>query len=347
MEDSSCNKAAPELLDSCYVWIYSMLGWNKFLSAHCVCGCLCYIPPGVTLYHETVCNYVFTRPSPLSLFVSFWFFVCVRAISPSSDPGLSGDAGPGARGVCQPPLPRRRHPESQTPLVEERHGPAAQILQTALSHRWGVFKCCRQRMRSGRYCLPHLIGAVLQTNSAAVRQHCRDLFFFFKPRQCRNNKSSKFKLVLAPFFFFFLLLLKNACRQYYFVVLSVYLYSVRRWWNRDCGHPLLLSSFFCTSDKINTRTPLKWMKRERGQIKWNILCVRRWQLLIQPAFFFKDTLSISEGRRAEWGTTPSFYGLVLIKGEFIGCVWVITCGNSLLSTLRHSNMGGSARFTDT
>lgn len=178
MEDSSCNKAAPELLDSCYVWIYSMLGWNKFLSAHCVCGCLCYIPPGVTLYHETVCNYVFTRPSPLSLFVSFWFFVCVRAISPSSDPGLSGDAGPGARGVCQPPLPRRRHPESQTPLVEERHGPAAQILQTALSHRWGVFKCCRQRMRSGRYCLPHLIGAVLQTNSAAVRQHCRDLFFF-------------------------------------------------------------------------------------------------------------------------------------------------------------------------
>lgn len=203
MEDSSCNKAAPELLDSCYVWIYSMLGWNKFLSAHCVCGCLCYIPPGVTLYHETVCNYVFTRPSPLSLFVSFWFFVCVRAISPSSDPGLSGDAGPGARGVCQPPLPRRRHPESQTPLVEERHGPAAQILQTALSHRWGVFKCCRQRMRSGRYCLPHLIGAVLQTNSAAVRQHCRDLFFFFKPRQCRNNKSSKFKLVLAPFFFLF------------------------------------------------------------------------------------------------------------------------------------------------
>lgn len=28
----------------------------------------------------------------------------------------------------------------------------------------------------------------------------------------------------------------------------------------------------------------------------------------------------------------SFYVLVLIKGEFIGSVWVITCGNSLFST---------------
>lgn len=33
-----------------------------------------------------------------------------------------------------------------------------------------------------------------------------------------------------------------------------------------------------------------------------------------------------------------FYGLVLIKEKFIGCVWVITCGNSLLSALRHSKV---------
>ena len=144
------------------------------------------------------CVIMFSLAPHRSPCLSLLVFVCVRAISPSSDPGLSRDAGPGARGVCQPPLPRRRHPESQTPLAEERHGPAAQILQTALSHRWGVFKCCRQRKRFSRYCLSHLIGAVLQTNSTAARQHCRDLFL--KPRQCRNNKSLKFKLVLAPFF---------------------------------------------------------------------------------------------------------------------------------------------------
>lgn len=42
----------------------------------------------------------------------------------------------------------------------------------------------------------------------------------------------------------------------------------------------------------------------------------------------------------------SFCGLILIKGKFIGFVWVITCGNSLL-TFRYSNVGGSARFTET
>lgn len=33
-----------------------------------------------------------------------------------------------------------------------------------------------------------------------------------------------------------------------------------------------------------------------------------------------------------------FYGLVLIKEKFIGCVWVITCGNSLLLAFRHSKV---------
>lgn len=61
---------------------------------------------------------------------------------------------------------------------------------------------------------------------------------------------------------------------------------------------------------------------------------------------FKDTRSISEGKSRKEHDYP-FYGLVLIKSEFIGCVWVITCGNSLLSTLRHSNKGGSARFSNT
>ena len=114
MEDSSCNKAAPEPLDSCYVWIYSMLGWNKFLSAHCMCGCLCYIPPGVTLYHETVCNYVFTRPSPLSLFVSFGFlFVFARSVPPvilvypetqAQEPGVSASLHCHADGIPNPKL---------------------------------------------------------------------------------------------------------------------------------------------------------------------------------------------------------------------------------------------------
>lgn len=155
MQNLSCNKAAPELLDSCYVWIYSMLGWDKFLSAHCVCGCLCYIPPGVTVHHETVCNYVFTRLS--SLLVCVFGFVCVCASSPSSDPGLSRDAGPGAWHICQPSLPRRRHPKSQTTLAEERHGPAAQILQTALSHRWGLLSAI---IRFSRYCFSCLVGSV-------------------------------------------------------------------------------------------------------------------------------------------------------------------------------------------
>lgn len=165
MQESSWNKAAPELLDSCYVWIYSMLGWNKFHSAHCACGCLCYIPPGVTVYHEIVCNYVFTRPLS-SLPVCVLGFVCVGASSPSSDPGLSRDAGPGAWCICQPPLPRRRHPKSQTPLVEEWHGPAAQILQTAVSHRWGVFKCCQHIIHFGAM---FLNCTVLHTSSNTAK----------------------------------------------------------------------------------------------------------------------------------------------------------------------------------
>lgn len=55
--------------------------------------------------------------------------------SPPSDPGLPRDAGPGAWRVCQPPLPRRRHPEPQLGVAEERSGAAATILQTALPHR--------------------------------------------------------------------------------------------------------------------------------------------------------------------------------------------------------------------
>lgn len=113
MQDSSCNKAAPELLDSCYVWIYSMLGWDKFLSAHCVCGCLCCIPPGVTVYHETVCNYVFTRASSLSLFMSWVLFVFVRPVPPvilvypetqAQEPGVSASLHCHADGIPNPKL---------------------------------------------------------------------------------------------------------------------------------------------------------------------------------------------------------------------------------------------------
>lgn len=113
MQDSSCNKAAPELLDSCYVWIYSMLGWDKFLSAHCVCGCLCYIPPGITVYHETVCNYVFTHPSPLSLFVFSVLLVFVRPVPPvilvypetqAQEPGVSASLHCHADGIPNPKL---------------------------------------------------------------------------------------------------------------------------------------------------------------------------------------------------------------------------------------------------
>lgn len=67
--------------------------------------------------------------------------------------------------------------------------------------------------------------------------------------------------------------------------------------------------------------------------------------LSRPEEFFKETLSIS-ARWSRMEHDSPFYGLVLIKTEFIGCVWVITCGNSLLSTLRHSNKGGSAGFSN-
>lgn len=39
--------------------------------------------------------------------------------------------------------------------------------------------------------------------------------------------------------------------------------------------------------------------------------------------------------------------MVLIMGEFIGFVWVISRGNSLLSALRRSNTEWSAGFIDT
>lgn len=119
MQDQSCNRAGPKLLVSCYLWIYSMLGWDKFLSAHC--GWLCYTPPRATVYHEAVHNYVFTCPSLFSVRVSLPH--CV--FSSSSDFGLPRDPGPGARRVCQPPLPCWWDPKSQTPLAEEWHGSAS------------------------------------------------------------------------------------------------------------------------------------------------------------------------------------------------------------------------------
>lgn len=169
MEDSSCNKAGPERLDSCYVWIYSMLGeTNSSLPTACV-G-VCAIFPQEIRSTMKQCVIMF---SLAALPVCVFGFVCVCASSPSSDPGLSRNAGSGARCICQPPLPRRRHPKSQAPLAEERHGPAAQIVQTALSHRWGQLKCCQHTIRFSRYRLSHLVGAVflnctvLHTNSTA------------------------------------------------------------------------------------------------------------------------------------------------------------------------------------
>ncbi len=101
-------------LVSCYVWIYSMLGWDKSLSARCMCGCLCCIPPGVTVYHETVCNYVFTLTSqPLSVCV-FGFCLCfVCPVPPvilvypetqAQEPGVSASLHCHADGIPNPKL---------------------------------------------------------------------------------------------------------------------------------------------------------------------------------------------------------------------------------------------------
>lgn len=100
-------------MDSCYVWIYSMLRWDKFLSAHCVCGWLCYIPPGIIVCHETVCNYVFSRPSPLFLFLSLVLFVFMRPVPPvilvypetqAQEPGISASLHCHADGIPNPKL---------------------------------------------------------------------------------------------------------------------------------------------------------------------------------------------------------------------------------------------------
>lgn len=48
-----------------------------------------------------------------------------------------------------------------------------------------------------------------------------------------------------------------------------------------------------------------------------------------------------------WARDQMWGWLVLITGEFIGLVWVITCGNSLLSALRRSDMEGCAWLTHT
>lgn len=221
------------------------------------------------------------RSPCLSLFG--FLFVFARSVPPvilvypetqAQEPGVSASLHCHADGIPNPKLLWLKNGMDLQPRSSKQLSLIGEECLSAVG---------RECALAGTVC--HISSVQCYKPTALQYANTAGIFFFSKPRQCRNNKSSKFKLVLAPFFFFFLLLLKNACRQYYFVVLSVYLYSVRRWWNRDCGHPLLLSSFFCTSDKINTRTPLKWMKRERGQIKWNILCVRRWQLLIQPAFF--------------------------------------------------------------
>ena len=138
-------------------------GGGGSLSVHCTCGVLCYIPPQES--HSTMkqCVIIFSlAPVPCPCLCLCW---SVCASSPSSDPGLSRDAGPGTRCLRQPPLPRRRHPESQAPLAEERHGPAAKIQQTAFSHRWGISyylgMCCQHTVRFKRSWVSTPFGAVV------------------------------------------------------------------------------------------------------------------------------------------------------------------------------------------
>lgn len=80
---------------------------------------VCVIPPQEQQSSMKQCIIMFSLV--LSLF-SVSLLHCV--LSPSSDFGLPRDPSPGARRVCQPPLPRRRDPKSQTPLAEEWHGSA-------------------------------------------------------------------------------------------------------------------------------------------------------------------------------------------------------------------------------
>lgn len=87
--------------------------------------------------------------------------------------------------------------------------------------------------------------------------------------------------------------------------------------------------------------------QESVKMKWNIHHEEYAAIYPSGKMFLKG-LSISQREReresAEY-SLASLYGLVLIKREFIGYVWVITCGNSLWSALKHSNKGGSAGFT--
>lgn len=155
MEDSSCNKAALELMDSCYVWKHSMLRWDKFFCPLCMCVCI--LTPWELRTTMKQCVILF----PLSS-LSVLGFVCVCVSSPSSDPGLSRNTGPRAWRVSQPPLPCWWHPKSKTPLAEERHGPAAKILQAALSYRWGVFMFSLADTVNHKWLLQHLWMGIKQ-----------------------------------------------------------------------------------------------------------------------------------------------------------------------------------------
>lgn len=231
--------------------------------------------------------------------------------SPSSDPGLSRDTGSGARRICQPPLPRRRHPKSQTPLAEEWHGSAAEILQTALSHRW-VLQCFAISIffaLADSVCHSSVVKWFLPSAQyAATTVYNGKSINLYKPPQCIRLMKTNLE-TQAAILFKQLFLLKSQWFHLSTVIishtLSVYLHSVPLWWNHDWKE-IQLPSFttsFCSSDNVNILIIRWWMRWEiEDKKKYTVWQKTATTYLGKKAFLFYDTLSISER-----GSTTSLF----------------------------------------
>lgn len=139
------------------------------------------------------------RSPCLSLFG--FLFVFARSVPPvilvypetqAQEPGVSASLHCHADGIPNPKLLWLKNGMDLQPRSSKQLSLIGEECLSAVG---------RECALAGTVC--HISSVQCYKPTALQYANTAGIFFFSKPRQCRNNKSSKFKLVLAPFFFLF------------------------------------------------------------------------------------------------------------------------------------------------